>query len=127
VTGDEQVRHLGLAQGAQPGGSILGELGHRPVQQFPPVAGDQVLPQVAARPEQFLRRAGQQLDVHAGLEYIPGSRESGSADQAGQRPDRPGHGLYLQPLVDVDDSAGRVPGGIDGRDRCRHGVPDDHR
>ena len=50
VAGDEQVGHLGGAQGGQPRGGVRGELVCWPVQQFSQVAGDQLLPQVAGRP-----------------------------------------------------------------------------
>ena len=75
----------------------------------------------------MLGGCGQQLDVHAGLEHAPGGREAAAAEQSGQRPGELGGRLHLQPLVHVDDPAGRVPRGVHGRHDGGIGMPHHYR
>src|SRR5882724_9593963 len=61
------------------------------------------------------------------LELLPDPRESGTAERPGQRPEQLGERFYLERLIHVDDTASRVPGGVDGHEHPAGGVPGQYR
>src|SRR5258708_24519168 len=110
--GDDEVGHCGVPDCRKGGGGEAGEFADWLVEDLAPVRENEVLAGPAAGPHQLLRGLGQELDVHACLEHLPDVGEGGPAELVGERLDQGGEAAYLQWLVDVDDAAGGVLGGI---------------
>jgi len=126
VAGDVHVGHRFRPQGR---GGVLHhgrEISHGPVEYVLPVTEHDLLVGPAGGPDQLPRLGWQQLGVEAVGEHLPHGRKLGPAELARERLDQAGELLDLQWLVDADDTAGRIPGGVHRRRDAARRVADEH-